>query len=332
MRLLTQAASRAAMLCASAISACVLLWSASAAAQTYPDKPLRLVVPYPPGGSLDTTARLLGKKLSDSMKQPVIIENKTGAGGNIGADFVAKSAPDGYTILIGAVATHAINPSLYPKMPYDAQKDFAPITQIASTPNVLIVHPSVPVTDIKSFIAYLKANPNKLSFGSGSNGSAGHLAGELFKAETGTQMVHVPYKGAGPAMQALLANEVQVLFDNLANAMPQIKAGKVKALGITTRERSPMAKELPTIAEAAIPGFDISTWIGAFVPAGTPKPIQQRLHKEFVDALAAADVRERMANIGADPVGDKPEEFAAYIKSETEKYAKIIKASGAKVD
>jgi tripartite-type tricarboxylate transporter receptor subunit TctC len=299
---------------------------------TYPERPIKFIVPYPPGGSLDATSRLLAKKLSDSMKQQVIVENKAGAGGNIGADFVAKSAPDGYTILMGAVATHAINPSLYPNMPYNAQKDFAPITQIASTPNVLIVHPSVPATDIKSFIAYAKANPNKLNFGSGSNGSAGHLAGELFKAETGVQMLHVPYKGAAPALQALLANEVQVLFDNLANAMPQIKAGKVKAFGVTTRERSPMAKELPTIAESGLPGFDISTWIGIFVPAATPKPIQERLHKEFTDALATADIRERMFNIGAEPIGNKPDEFAAYIKSESEKYARVIKASGAKVD
>ncbi len=316
------------VLCALALSVLPQLVSA----QSYPDKPIKFIVPYPPGGALDTTARLLGKKLSETMAQAIIIENKAGAGGNIGADFVAKSAPDGYTILLGAVATHAINPSLYPNMPYDAQKDFVAITQIAATPNVLLVHPSVSARDVKSFIAFAKANPSKLNFGSGSNGSAGHLAGELFKAETGVQMTHVPYKGAGPALQALMANEVQVLFDNLANAMPQIKAGTVKALAVTTAQRSALARELPTIAENGLAGFDISTWFGIFAPAGTPSAIQERLHREFTQALAAPEIREHMLALGAEPVGNKPAEFAAYIKTEAQKYAKVIKASGAKVD
>jgi tripartite-type tricarboxylate transporter receptor subunit TctC len=312
--------------------AAALPLAAHAQASPYPEKPIRFICPYPAGGSVDAMTRQLAQKLAESMKQPVLVENRPGAGGNIGADHLAKSAPDGYTILMGAVATHAINPTLYPKIPYDAVRDFTPVTQIAATPNVLIVHPSLPVKDVKTFIAYAKANPDKLNYGSGSNGSAGHLAGELFKSMTGTRMTHVPYKGAGPALMALMAGETQLMFDNLANAMPQIRAGTVRALAVTTAQRTPLAQDLPTIAESGLPGFDISTWVGVFLPANTPKPIVNRLHGEFTKALAANDVRERLRNLASDPVGDTPEQFAAYIKTETEKYAKVIKASGAKVD
>jgi tripartite-type tricarboxylate transporter receptor subunit TctC len=300
--------------------------------QDYPAKPIHFVVPYPAGGPLDTVARLLGQKVSESVKQPVVVENKPGAGGNIGADAVAKSPPDGYTILMGAVATHAINPTLYANMPYDAVKDFAPITQVASTPNVLVVNPSVPASNVKEFVAYAKAHPGELNFGSGSTGSAGHLAGELFDATAGVKMVHVPYKGAGPAMQDLIGGQIQLMFDNLASSLGQIRAGKVKALAVTTAKRSSLAPELPTIAESGLPGFDISTWFGVFAPAGTPPAIVKRLNNEFVKALAAPDVRETMLKLGAEPVGNTPGEFAAYIRSEAQKYAKVIKASGAKVD
>src|SRR5436190_4970014 len=252
-------------------AACALLaFAATAAAQPYPIKPVRMVVPFPPGGSLDFAGRLIAQKLTEAWDQPVVVENKPGAGGNIGADLVAKSPPDGYTILLGALSTHAVNPSLYAKMPYDAVKDYAPITLIAVTPNVLVVNASSPVQNVKEFIAYTKANPGKLSFGSGSNGSAGHLAGELYKVETGTDAVHIPYKGGAPATQALLAGDTQFMFDNLANAMAQVKAGKLKALAVTTAERSKLVPELPTMAEAGLPGFDISTWYGFFAPAGTP--------------------------------------------------------------
>jgi tripartite-type tricarboxylate transporter receptor subunit TctC len=303
-------------------------------AQTYPypDKPLRFICPYPAGGSVDVLTRQFAQKLSEAFKQPVIVENKPGAGGNIGADFVAKSAPDGYTILMGAVATHAINPSLYPKMPYDANKDFAPIMLLASTPNVLIVNSSIPAKTVGEFVMHAKANPDKLNFGSGSNGSAGHLAGELFKSMTGTKMIHVPYKGAGPALMALLANETQLMFDNLANATPQIKAGTVRALAVTTAARTPLASELPTLNESGLPGFDIATWVGVFAPAGTPKPIVDRLNAELNKALSAPDVRERLKNLASDPGGGTPESFAAYIRSEQERYAKVVKLSGAKVD
>ena len=310
----------------------MLLIGWSAAAQTYPSKPIRFVVPYPAGGPLDTVARLLGQKVSENVKQPVIVDNKPGAGGNIGADVVAKSAPDGYTILMGAVATHAINPTLYAAIPYDPIRDFQPITQVASTPNVLIVNASVPAADVREFIAYAKSHPGKLNFGSGSTGSAGHLAGELFKAMAGVDMVHVPYKGAAPAMQDLIAGQVQLMFDNYASASTQVRAGKVKALAVTTAKRSSLAPDLPTIAEAGLPGFDINTWFGVFAPAGTPQAIVERLHAEFTRALAQPGVRERMTNLGAEPVGNRPEEFAAYIQSEAGKYARVIKASGAKAD
>src|SRR5213075_859540 len=244
--------------------------SLDVAAQAYPSKPIRFVVPYPAGGPLDTVARLLGQKVSESLKQPVVVDNKPGAGGNIGADAVAKSAPDGYTILMGAVATHAINPTLYANIPYDPIKDFQPVTQLASTPNVLIVNNSVPASNVREFIAYAKANPGKLNFGSGSTGSAGHLAGELFKAMAGVEMTHVPYKGAAPAMQDLIGGQIDLMFDNLASALGQVRAGKVRALAVTTAQRTALAPELPTIAESGLPGFDISTWFGVFVPAGTP--------------------------------------------------------------
>jgi tripartite-type tricarboxylate transporter receptor subunit TctC len=281
---------------------------------------------------VDTVARLLAQKVSESVKQPVIVDNKPGAGGNIGADAVAKASPDGYTILMGAVATHAINPTLYASIPYDPVRDFVPVTQVASTPNVLIVNPSIPAANVKEFIAYTKANPGTLNFGSGSTGSAGHLAGELFKAMAGVEMTHIPYKGAAPAMQDLIGGQIQLMFDNLASALGQVRAGKVKALAVTTAQRSALAPELPTIAESGLPGFDISTWFGIFVPSGTSREVVERLHTEFTRALGAPDVRERMLNLGAEPVGSKPLEFSAYIRSELAKYARVIKASGARAD
>jgi tripartite-type tricarboxylate transporter receptor subunit TctC len=317
---------------AAGLAALALLAAPLACAQGYPSRPIHFVVPYPAGGPLDTVARLLGQKVSESVKQPVIIDNKPGAGGNIGADAVAKSPPDGYTILMGAVATHAINPTLYANIPYDPVNDFAPVTQVASTPNVLVVNPSLPVHDVREFIAYAKAHPGQLNFGSGSTGSAGHLAGELFKTMAGVQMVHVPYKGAGPAMQDLIGGQIQLMFDNLASSLGQIRAGKVRALAVTTAKRSSLAPELPTIAESGLPGFDISTWFGVFAPGGTPPAVVARLHDEFAKALAAPDVREKMLNLGAEPVGNTPAQFAAYIRSEAEKYARLVKASGAKVD
>jgi len=298
----------------------------------YPTKPIRFVVPYPAGGPLDAVARLLGQKVAESTGQPVIVENKAGAGGNIGADAVAKAPPDGYTILMGAVATHAINPTLYSSIPYDPVRDFIPVTQVASTPNVLVVNPSVPANNVREFIAYAKTHPGKLNFGSGSTGSAGHLAGELFGAMAGVQMTHVPYKGAAPAMNDLIGGQIQLMFDNLASSLGQVRAGRVRALAVTTARRTALAPELPTIAESGLPGFDISTWFGIFVPARTPREIVERLHSEFTRALAMPEVRDKMLALGAEPVGNRADEFAAYIHAEAEKYARVIKASGARAD
>jgi tripartite-type tricarboxylate transporter receptor subunit TctC len=301
-------------------------------AQAYPTKAVKMVVPFPPGGSLDNAGRLIAQRLSDMWGQTVVVENRPGAGGNIGADIVAKSPADGYTILLGALSTHAVNPSLYKSMPYDAAKDFAPITLIAVTPNVLVVNASSPVNNVKEFIAYAKANPGKLAFGSGSNGSAGHLAGELFKVETGTDAVHVPFKGGAPATQALLAGDTQFMFDNLANAMAQVKAGKLKALAVTTAERSKLVPDLPTLAEAGLPGFDISTWYGFFAPAGTPPAIVAKWNADVTKILNSPDVRAKLMADGAEPSPNTPEQFAQMIARELAKYARIVKASGAKVD
>ena len=254
----------------------------------FPTKTVRLVVPFPPGGPLDTTGRAIAQKLTEAWGQSVVVDNRPGAGGNIGADLVAKSPPDGYTVVMGALSTHAVNPSLYPAMPYDAVKDFAPITLVAVTPNVLVVNPSLPVKSVQDLVAYAKANPNKLSFGSGSNGSAGHLAGELFKVETGIDIVHIPFKGAAPAMQALLAGDTQFMFDNLASSMPQVKAGKLRALAVTTAKRSSLVPELPTMAETGLPGFDIATWFGLLAPAGTPKDVIAKWNVEVVKILELA--------------------------------------------
>ena len=298
----------------------------------FPAKPVRLVVPFPPGGPLDVTGRAIAQKLGETWAQSVVVDNRPGAGGNIGADLVAKSPPDGYTVVMGALSTHAVNPSLYPSMPYDAVRDFAPITLVAVTPNVLVVNPALPVRSVQELVAYAKANPNKLSFGSGSNGSAGHLAGELFKVETGTDVVHVPYKGAAPAMQALLAGDTQFMFDNLASAMPQVKAGKLRALAVTTAKRTSLAPELPTMAEAGVPGFDIATWFGLLAPAGTPRDVIAKWNADVVRILDSAEMRERLRAQGAEPAPSSPAEFAAFIAAEQSKYARIVKASGAKVD
>jgi tripartite-type tricarboxylate transporter receptor subunit TctC len=290
------------------------------------------VVPFPPGGPLDAPGRLFAPHQNERWGQSGVVENKPGAGGNIGADFVAKSPPDGYTVVMGALSTHAVNPSLYARMPYDAQKDFAPITLIAITPNVLVVNPDLPVHSVKELVAYAKAHPGKLSFGSGSNGSAGHLAGELFKVDAGIDMVHVPYKGAAPATQALLAGDTQLMFDNLANAMAQVKAGKLRALAVTTAKRSALAPELPTMAEAGLSGFDISTWYGLLAPAGTPADVVRKWNADVTRILSSPDMRERLAAQGAEAAPGSPAEFAQFIGSELARYARIVKASGAKPD
>ena len=300
-------------------------------------KPIRLIVPYPPGGPLDIVARALAEKVKDSLGT-VVVENKPGAGGNLGADLAAKAAPDGATIVMGAVATHAINPWLYTKMPYDALRDFTPITGVAQVPNVLVMNPETAdklgVKSVADLVAYAKKNPGKLNYGSGGNGSAGHLAGEMFKAQAGVFMVHIPYAGANPAQLALLSGQVDLNFDNLAAASANIKAGKLRALALTTAKRSATVPELPTIAESggALAGFDIHTWFGLFGPAKLPADVTQKLNKAFVEALAAPDIKARLATLLAEPIGGSPEAFAAFVKAENAKYEKLVKASGAKVE
>ena len=330
--LLQSALRRAAVAVVAVVAVLASVAPSTSMAQAYPVKSVRLVVPFPPGGPLDSVGRLIAQKLGEAWGQTVVVDNRPGAGGNIGADLVAKSPPDGYTIVMGALSTHAVNPSLYRRMPYDAVKDFAPITLLAITPNVLVINPALPVTSVKELIAYAKAHPGKLAFGSGSNGSAGHLAGELFKVETGVDMLHVPFKGAAPAMQALLAGDTQLMFDNLASAMPQVKAGKLKALAVTTAHRSPLVPELPTMAEAGVPGFDISTWFGLLAPAGTPRDIIAKWNTDVTRLLNSPEMRERLAAQGAEAAPTTPEQFAAFIASEIPKYARIVKASGAKID
>ena len=311
-----------------------------AMAQAYPSKMIRFVVPYPPGGPLDAIARLLAEKMREGLGQQIIVENKPGAGGNLGADFVAKSAPDGYTIVMGAVATHAINPTLFAKMPYDPVRDFAPVSLVASVPNVLVINPEVAarhgIGTLGELVKYAKAHPGQLNYASGGNGSAGHLAGELFKSMAKVSMLHIPYAGAAPAQLGLLAGQTDLMFDNLASASQNIRAGKLKALAVTTAKRAEGLPELPTVAEAGkdygLAGFDINTWFGILAPARTPAPVVEKLNAEIRRALQSADVRERMMKLGAEPSPTTPEQFAALIQSELKKYAAVVKASGARVD
>jgi tripartite-type tricarboxylate transporter receptor subunit TctC len=301
-------------------------------AQGYPSQPIKMVVPFTAGGTTDILARTVGQKLSESLRQPVIVENRPGAGGNIGADVVAKAKPDGYTILMGTIGTQAINASLYSKMPYDAARDFAPITLVAIVPNVLIVHPSVPAKNVAELIALAKAKPGTLNFASSSTGGSPHLSGEMFKQMTGVDIVHVPYKGSAPAITDLLGGQVNLMFDNLPSGLPHVKAGKLRALGVTSARRSPAVPDIPTIAESGVPGYEVDSWFGILAPAGTPPEIVNKLNAEIVRILKLPDVNERLAEQGAQPVGDTPQQFAEHIRRETAKWAKVVKASGAKAD
>ena len=302
------------------------------AQSAYPTKPVRFVVPFPPGGPLDIVARAIGLDLTKSLGQQVLVDNRPGAGGNIGADIVAKAPPDGYTILMGALSTHAVNIWLYKALPFDPIRDFAPVTLVTSVPNVLVVHPSVPAKNVKELIALAKARPGQLNFASGSTGSAGHLAGELFKTMAGVDMVHIPYKGAAPAVTDLIAGHVTVMFDNLASGLPNIKAGRVRALGVTTAQRSPFLPNMPTLSESGLRGFDLGTWFGIFAPAHTPRDIVTKLNAEITRALKTPAMQERFAPLGAEPMPTTPEAFGAFVKAEMTKYQKIVRASGAKAD
>ena len=297
--------------------------------------PIRIVVPYPPGGPLDVSARAIAEAVHDQLGN-VIVDNRPGAGGNRGVTYLAQQKPDGMTLCVGAVATHAVNPNLFKKLPYDPIKDFEPVTLIAHVPNVLVVTPEFQkrtgIKSVKDLVAYCKANPDKLNYASGGNGSAGHMAGELLKSKAGIKMVHVPYAGAAAAQLSVLAGQTDLIFDNLSSASANIKAGKLVPLAVTTTKRAEALPEVPTMVEAGVAGFDVSTWYGLFVPAKTPRDIVNHLNTVITKALASDDMKKRLARLGGESAPCKPEEFAALIKTELAKYAEIVKASGARVD
>jgi tripartite-type tricarboxylate transporter receptor subunit TctC len=320
------------------LAAAAAAWPRVPLAQgAWPNRPVRIVVPFAPGGTTDILARALAPELSRVFGQQFVVDNKPGAGGNVGAAEVAKSPPDGYTLLMGTVGTHGINQSLYPKLPYDPIKDFAPITLFAGVPNVLVLNPAkaeaLKIGSVPDLIRHAKANPGKLNMASSGNGTSIHLSGELFKSMTGTFLVHFPYRGSGPALLDLIGGTMDLMFDNLPSALPHIKAGKLKALAVTSAQRSAALPELPTIAEAAsLPGFEASSWFGLLAPAGTPADIVDRVQQETAKALATPALKERLLAQGAIPSGMKPAEFAAFIAAETRKWAQVVKVSGAKVD
>ena len=326
---------RRALLALAALLASLALAPPSTAQQSYPSKPIRLVVPYPPGGPLDAAARAIAERLKESLGT-VIVENRPGAGGNLGVDQVAKSPADGYTLAIGAVATHAINPWLFAKLPYDPIKDFAPITLIAHVPNVLVMTPErarqLSISSTRDLITYARLHPGGLNYASGGNGSAGHMAGELLKSQAKISAVHIPYAGAAPAQLGMLAGQTDFMFDNLASALPQVKAGKLIAFAVTTAKRAEAMPDLATMAESGLPGFDVSTWFGVFAPAGTPPPLVERLNAAIVAALRTPEMRERLSRMGAEPAPMSPGEFSQFVRSELAKYEKVVKFSGARVD
>jgi tripartite-type tricarboxylate transporter receptor subunit TctC len=303
----------------------------------FPSKAVRIVVPFPPGGTTDIVARLIGVELQKMWGHPVVVENRGGAGGTIGAEAVAKAPADGYTLLMGTVGTQAINLPLYTqgsgKLGYHPLNDFAPVTNVAAVPNAMVVPAALPVTSVQEFIAYARARPGKLNMASSGNGTSIHLTGELFKSLTGTFMVHLPYRGSAPALQDLLAGNTQVMFDNLTSSLPHIRSGRLKVLAVTSRERSPALPNVPTMEEAAgLKGFEATAWFGLLAPAGTPREIVAKVQQDVARVLATADMRERFAGQGAVPVGDTPEQFTAYIRSEIDKWTRVVKFSGAKVD
>jgi tripartite-type tricarboxylate transporter receptor subunit TctC len=314
-----------------ALLALVVAVASAAFGQTYPAKPIKFVVPYPPGASTDTVARAVAQKLSDTLGQQVFVENRAGASGNIGADYVAKSAPDGYTILLGTDATHTTNVFFGKNFPYDPVKDFTPITLAVGNVIVLAAHPSVPVTSVKELIDYAKKNPGRLSYASSGTGSPHHLAGELLRQLAGIDIVHVPYKGGGQAITDFVGGQVPLMFSSLVTVAPHIKSGKVRALGVVEAKRYPLLPDLPTIAET-VPGFEINSWLGFLGPAGLPQPIQARLQAEIVKALNAPDVRARLEPAGLVVVGNTPTEFGALIKADLEKRGRLIKAAGIQTD
>lgn len=312
--------------------AALVLAAQAVHAQAYPSRPIRLVVPFPPGGSADILGRALGQKLGERLGQSVVVENRPGAGTAIAAELVAKAAPDGYTLMLGTVSSHAINPALNPKLPFDPLRDFTPVAPVAAIPFALLVHPSVPARTVPELVGYARSKPGKLDYSSAGSGTSNHLAGELFESMTGTHMVHIPYRGSAPALQDLIAGRVAVMFDLVLTAAPHVRSGAVRGLAVTGTKRSAALPELPTIAESGLPGYDVTAWFGVFGPAGLPRPVVDRLNAEIARALAAPDLQRRLVSQGADTLTGSPDEFAAYLKSETVKWAKVVRDAGVRPD
>ncbi len=304
----------------------------AAAQGSFPSKPITIVVPFSARGTTDILARVVGDALKDELGQPVVIDNRAGAGGNIGGALAAKAPADGYTLFMGTVGTHAINAALYKKMPFDHLADFAPLTRVAMVPNLLVAHPSRPYKNVKELIAYAKSNPGKVTFGSSGNGSSIHLSGELFKTMTKVDMIHVPYKGSAPAVTDLIGGQIDIMFDNMPSAIQHVRSGRLKPIAVTTAKRSPELPDVPTIAEAGVPGYEATSWFGMFAPAKTPAPIVAQLNAALVKVLGNPDVKKKLAEQGAEPYAEKPEQFAEFIKQETAKWGRVVKASGASVD
>jgi tripartite-type tricarboxylate transporter receptor subunit TctC len=314
------------------VAAALFTLASSAFAQPYPSKPIKLIVPFPPAGSTDLSGRAIAGKLQERLGQPVVIENKPGAGGNIGSELVAKAPADGYTLLVGTIGTHAINMSLYSKMPYDNIRDFTPIVLLSSTPNVLAVYPGFPAHSVADVIRIAKADPGKVTYGSSGNGTSIHLSGVLFSTMADVKMTHVPYKGSAGLQPDLMSGQINIAFDNLTSTIAQIKAGKLRALGVTGSARSPMLPDVPTIAEAALPGYEVTSWNAIYAPAGTPKEIVDKLNREINAILHSPDTRKFFAEQGGEAGGGTPQQLADFMRAETAKWAKVVKESGAKVD
>jgi tripartite-type tricarboxylate transporter receptor subunit TctC len=315
-----------------AIGAALLAMSGLAAAQAWPSKPVRLIVPFPPGGGNDVIARAVAQKLGDRLGQPVVVENRAGANGIVGLQALMQSAPDGHTIAVGAAGPLAVNPSLYDKLPYDAVKDFAPITNLVNFPLLLVTHPSVAAKTTRDLIALAKAQPGKLYYSSPGSGNSGHLAGELLNTMAGVKTVHVPYKGQGPALADLLAGQVQMLYSSIPSVLPHVRQGQLHAIAVGSARRLPSLPEIPTIAESGVPGYEAYSWVGMVAPAATPREVVARLNREIVDILKTPDMADKLNGQGALPVGDTPEQFAAYIKAEIAKWGAVVRGSNIKVD
>ncbi|AVS85910.1 LacI family transcriptional regulator [Paracidovorax avenae] len=314
-----------------AAAACALL-PGLAAAQAFPSKPITIIVPFAAGGTTDILARIIAQGMGAELGQSVVVDNRAGAGGNIGGQVAARAPADGYTLFMGTVGTHAINAALYRKMPFDPVKDFAPLTRVANVPNLLVANPAQPFKTVQELIAYAKANPGKINFGSSGSGSSIHLSGELFKSMAKVDMQHVPYKGSAPAVTDLLGNQIAIMFDNMPSAIQHVRSGKLRAIAVTTAKRSPELPDVPTIAESGVPGYEATSWFGMFAPAGTPAPVVAQLNATIVKVLAMPDIKKKLAEQGAEAAGETPAQFADFIQKESVKWGKVVRESGASVD